>query len=122
MTVLAQGWVWIVLAAALNASALALLRTAGLQITWQHSILAVPLNGLLALLAGILLYAVALLVTLRILILHQFIVAVPLFVGVQFVFTALLAYGLFHETLSLQGWLGIAIILFGISLLATGAK
>ena len=122
MTVLAQGWVWIVLAAALNASALALLRTAGLQMTWQHSILAVPLNGLLALLAGILLYAVALLVTLRILTLHQFIVAVPLFVGVQFVFTALLAYGLFHETLSLQGWLGIAIILFGISLLATGAK
>lgn len=122
MTVLAQGWVWIVLAAALNASALALLRTAGLQITWQHSILAVPLNGLLALLAGILLYAVALLVTLRILTLHQFIVAVPLFVGVPFVFTALLAYGLFHETLSLQGWLGIAIILFGISLLATGAK
>ncbi len=105
-----QGGLWIVLAAALNAGALALLRTAGVQITWQNSLLAVPSTGLVALLAGVLLYAAALLVTLRILALHQFIVAVPLFVGVQFIFTALLAYAIFHETLSLQGWLGVAII------------
>lgn len=122
MSVLMQGGAWVLLVAALNASALALLRTASLQITWQNSTLAVSLNGLIALLVGVLLYVAALLVTLRILALHQFIVAVPLFVGAQFVFTALLAYGLFNETLSWQGWLGIGIIFIGISLLATGAK
>lgn len=119
---LVQGSLWIVLAAALNAGALALLRTAGVQVTWQNSILSVPLTGLLALLAGVLLYAAALLVTLRILALQQFIVAVPLFVGVQFVFTALLALGLFNETLNWQGWLGICIIFMGISLLVLSAK
>lgn len=122
MSFLLQGGGWILLAAAFNAGALALLRTAGVQITWQNSILAVPLTGLLTLLAGMFLYVAALLVTLRILALHQFIVAVPLFVGVQFIFTALLALGLFNETLNWQGWLGIGIIFMGISLLALSTK
>ena len=114
--------IWVLLAAGLNAGALALLRMAGLQITWQDSTLTLPLNGLLALLAGVVLYAGALLVTLRILTLFNFSAAVPLFVGVQFVFTSILAYAVFNESLNLQGWLGIVIIFFGISLLATGAK
>ena len=114
--------IWVLLAAALNAGALALLRVAGLQITWQHSTLTLPLNGLLALLAGVALYAGALLVTLRILTLFNFSAAVPLFVGVQFIFTALLAYAVFNESLNLQGWLGMAIIFIGVCTLALAAK
>ena len=117
-----QGGFWIILAAGFNASALALLRTAGVQIKWHNALLSIPLSALLSLAAGLALYAVALVITLRILALYEFIIAVPLFVGVQFIFTSILAYGIFNETLGTQGWVGILIIFIGICVLATGSK
>lgn len=109
-----------VLTALLNTSALALLRLAGPDVRWNELWPAVTLRGALFLFCGLLAYAVAFLLTVRILSLTRFSVAAPLFVALQFLFSLSLAHFAFDEPLSWSQLGGIALILAGI-VLATGA-
>lgn len=113
---------WILLAASCNTGALALLKLAGGGIRYQEGTLSVGAWHLAYLLAGLLCYGVAFLLTVRILSLSAFVVAVPVFVAFQFVLTSLLAIFLFGEPLTLQGWLGVVVVLAGVALLVTGGK
>lgn len=116
------GLLWVLLAAAFNTGALALLRLAGGGIQYQAGVLTAGVLPLLYLLAGLMCYGVAFLLTVRILALSSFIVAVPVFVALQFVFSSVLALLLLGESLSGQGWLGLLVILLGIVLLVLGAE
>ena len=80
-----------VLTALLNTGALALLRRAGPDVRWAGWLPDINLRGFLFLSAGLLAYAIAFLLTVRILSVARFSVAVPLFVALQFMFSLLLA-------------------------------
>lgn len=107
-----------VLTALLNTGALALLRRAGPDVRWVGWLPEVNLRGLLFLLAGLLAYAVAFLLTVRILSLARFGMAVPLFVALQFVFSLLLAHFAFDEPMSWMHWVGVLLILGGVAMIS----
>lgn len=109
-----------VLTALLNTGALALLRQAGPDVRWTGWLPEVNLRGLLFLSAGLLAYAFAFLLTVRILSLTRFGMAVPLFVALQFVFSLLLAYFVFNEPLSWAHLGGVLLILGGVAMISGG--
>lgn len=109
-----------VLTALLNTGALVLIRLAGPDVRWSGLTLSMSLRGMGFLLAGLLAYALAFLLTVRILSLSRFGLAVPVFVGLQFVFSLLTARFVFHEPLSWPHLGGVLLILGGIALAAGG--
>lgn len=112
----------IALAALCNASALWMLRMAGQGFAYKDLWLSVRLDSVGWLLGGVAAYALAFLLTVRILATHTFAVAVPIFIGLQFVFTALLAQLVLHESQPFSVWLGMAVILGGVALVAIGSR
>ena len=113
------GLLLITLAALFNSAALICLRVAGREIQWASPVLSVGLHGLLMLACGLLAYLTAFLLTIRILANHDFGYAVPMFVGLQFVFSLLAAHWLFHEPLNWPHFAGAVLILLGVGLIAS---
>ena len=112
------GLLLITLAALFNSAALICLRVAGREIQWASPVLSVGLHGLLMLACGLLAYLMAFILTIRILANHDFGYAVPMFVGIQFVFSLLAARWVFNETINWVQVMGALLIALGVSLLA----
>lgn len=117
-----NGLLTIALAALCNASALWMLRMGGQGFGWESPWLSVRLDSIGWLLGGLAAYAFAFMLTVRILAQQSFAVAVPIFIGLQFVFTALITHLVLHETQPVSVWLGMAIILGGVALVAFGSS
>jgi drug/metabolite transporter (DMT)-like permease len=111
------GLLVITLAALLNSAALICLRVAGREIQWVSPVLTVGLHGLLMLGCGLLAYLTAFFLTIRILANHDFGYAVPMFVGIQFIFSLLAARWVFNETINWVQVAGALLIALGVSLL-----
>ena len=109
-----------VLTALLNTGALALIRLAGPGVRWSGMTLSLSLRGMVFLVGGVLAYALAFLLTVRLLSLSRFGMAVPVFVGLQFLFSLLTARFVFHESLTWMHLGGALLILGGIALVAGG--
>ncbi|ODC04851.1 hypothetical protein BFW38_16245 [Terasakiispira papahanaumokuakeensis] len=115
-----MAWGLIVLGAICNNLALVMLKLAGPGIRWTDGQLIFTLPGLACLVGSIAAYGLAFLLTLKIFAIFQFSVAVPVFIGFQFVLTALMGYWVFHESINGVTWLGMAVILLGVVLVAVG--
>ena len=111
-------WLWIALAAGLNSGALVLMRFAGRDVHWSVPVFSISLTSMGWLACSLLAYALAFVLTIRILAMHHFGVAVPVFVGLQFVFSFLAARWVFREAVDTTHLLGVVLILAGIALVA----
>jgi multidrug transporter EmrE-like cation transporter len=111
-------WLWIALAAGLNSAALVLMRFAGRDIHWSDPVFSISLTSIGWLACSALAYVLAFALTLRILAVHQFGVAVPVFVGLQFAFSFLAAWWIFRETIDTTQLLGVVLILTGVAVVA----
>jgi undecaprenyl phosphate-alpha-L-ara4N flippase subunit ArnE len=111
-------WVWVALAAALNCTALVLLRLAERGMAWQAPVWSVSWQSLAWLGLSLLAYAVAFVLTIRILSVHAFGQAVPVFVALQFVFSLLAARWVFQESVSWLQLCGVLLIVGGVTLVA----
>lgn len=111
-------WLWIALAAGLNSAALVLMRFAGRDIHWTAPVFSISLASMGWLACSVLAYGLAFLLTIRILAMHQFGVAVPVFVGLQFAFSFMAARWIFRESVDTTQLLGVVLILAGVSLVA----
>lgn len=117
-----NGLLTIALAAICNASALWMLRMGGQGFALESPWLSVRLDSIGWLIGGLAGYAFAFVLTIRILAQQPFAVAVPIFIGLQFLCTALITHFLLHETQPVSVWLGMAIILGGVALVALGSS
>lgn len=111
-------WLWIALAAGLNSAALVLMRFAGRDIHWTAPVFSISLSSMVWLACSVLAYGLAFVLTIRILSIHQFGVAVPVFVGLQLAFSFMAAWWLFRESLDTTQLLGVVLILTGVALVA----
>lgn len=114
-----SGLMLIALGALLNSTALVCLRWAERDMHWAQSTLSISLSSLGYLSGGVLAYGLAFLLTLRIMGQNELAFAVPVFVGLQFVFSLLAAHWLFHETLNWPHFAGAVLILLGVGLIAS---
>jgi multidrug transporter EmrE-like cation transporter len=112
------GWFWIALAAGLNSGALILMRFAGRDMHGSAPFSSISFTSAAWLACSLLAYGLAFLLTIRILTLHHFGVAVPLFVGFQFAFSLLAARWVFYETVDFMQLAGVMLILAGVALIA----
>ena len=113
--------IWLILtAAALNVGALTCIKLGSSGLVLSGRQLAVQLPALAWLVVGLLCYVLAFAATIRIMSHLPFQVAVPAFVGTQFVLTLLLAATVFGEQISLVAVAGIVLIGAGVALLMMG--
>ena len=107
----------IALAALLNSAALVCLRWAERDIHWNHATLSISLPSLGFLGLGVLAYGMAFVLTIRIMGQNDLAYTVPVFVGLQFVFSMLAARFAFQEQLSWTHGAGAVCILLGVVLI-----
>jgi undecaprenyl phosphate-alpha-L-ara4N flippase subunit ArnE len=112
------GWLWIALAAGLNSGALILMRFAGREMHGSAAFFSISLTSAGWLAGSLLAYGLAFLLTIRILAVQHFGVAVPLFVGLQFVFSLMAARWVFHEAVNFLQLAGVMLILAGAALIS----
>jgi multidrug transporter EmrE-like cation transporter len=108
----------IALAAAFNSGALMLVRFAERGIQWSAPVLSISVTSAGWLACSLLAYALAFVLTIRILATHYFGVAVPIFIGLQFAFSLLAARWVFHEPVEWSQLAGTIFILTGVALVA----
>jgi drug/metabolite transporter (DMT)-like permease len=111
------GTMLIALAALLNSAALVCLRWAERDIHWNQVTLSISLPSLGFLGLGVLAYGLAFVLTIRIMGQNDLAYTVPVFVGLQFVFSMLAARFAFQEQLSWTHGAGAMCILLGVVLI-----
>ena len=111
----------ITLAALLNNSALVMIRFAGNGIHWAWPVFSISLGSLACIGGGFLAYGLTFFLVMYILGIHDFNLAVPLFLAMQFAFNLLAAHFIFHESMTWSHLGGILLILAGV-LVVAGSK
>jgi multidrug transporter EmrE-like cation transporter len=111
----------ILIAAVCNSLALTMLKITGDRLRTQADILPLPENAILLVFAGLGLYGISFLLTIRIFLDSQFSQAVPMFVGFSILSSLFIAIGYFKEDLTASLILGSLLIIAGVYVINSNA-